>query len=83
MSQQSWAGFRAGFESVGLARSAPLKSFGLLWAGYKAGALGPIGIVRQTVQNLFPRLYRRLVDQYVRLRGLTIEEARQQVRESN
>jgi len=76
MSPQAWAGFQAGFESVGLARTAPLKSFSLLWKGYRAGASSPLGVVRQTVQNLFPRLYRRLVDQYVRFRGLTLEQAR-------
>ncbi len=82
MSPQAWAGFRAGFESVGLARKAPLESFSLLWQGYKAGAIGPLGIVRQTIQNLFPRAYRRLVDQYVRVRGLSIEDARAQERAS-
>jgi len=76
MSPQAWAGFQAGFESVGLARTAPLKSFSLLWKGYRAGASSPLGVVRQTVQNLFPRFYRRLVDQYVRFRGLTLEQAR-------
>jgi len=75
MSPQAWAGYRAGFESVGLARSAPLKSFSLLWQGYRAGAIGPVGIVRQSIQNLFPRFYRRLIDQYVRMRGLSIEDA--------
>lgn len=78
MSPVAWAGFRARFESVGLARSAPLQSFSLLWQAYRAGAMGPLGMVRQSVQNLFPRLYRRLVDQYVRLRGLTLEQARRQ-----
>ena len=82
MSPQAWAGFRAGFESVGLARTAPLKSFSLLWQGYQAGAIGPLGIVRQTIQNLFPKAYRRLVDQYVRNRGLSLEQARAQERES-
>jgi glycosyltransferase involved in cell wall biosynthesis len=76
MSPKAWAGFRAGFESVGLARSAPLKSFALLWNGFRAGAVSPLGIVRQSIQNLFPVFYRRLVDQYVRVRGLTVDEAR-------
>jgi len=78
MSPKAWAGYRAGFESVGLARTAPLKSFSLLWKGYRAGALSPLGIVRQSIQNLFPRFYRRLVDQYVRFRGLSVEDARAQ-----
>lgn len=76
MSPKAWAGFRAGFESVGLARSAPLKSFSLLWKGYQAGAISPLGVVRQSIQNLFPRFYRRLVDQYVQRRGLSVENAR-------
>lgn len=78
MSPVAWAGFQARFESVGLARSAPLKSFSLLWSGYRAGAMSPVGMVRQSVQNLFPVLYRRLIDQYVRLRGLSLEQARSQ-----
>ncbi len=78
MSPVAWAGFRARFESVGLARSAPVQSIGLLWTAYRAGAMSPLGMVRQSIQNLFPRLYRRLVDQYVRFRGLTLEQARRQ-----
>ncbi len=78
MSPIARAGFRARFESVGLARSAPLQSLGLLWKAYRAGAMSPLGMVRQSIQNLFPRFYRRLVDQYVRLRGLTLEQARRQ-----
>jgi len=69
MSEQAWHGFRARFESVGLARSAPVKSFKLLLAARKAKAMSTKGIVRQLVQNHAPRFYRRLVDQYVRLRG--------------
>lgn len=77
MSPQAWAGFQAKFESVGLARSAPLASFSLLWQGYRAGAISPLGIIRQSIQNLFPRVYRRLIDQYVRLRGVSLEQARE------
>ncbi len=69
MSEEAWHGFRARFESVGLARSAPIKSFKLLLAARKAGAMSAKGICRQLVQNYAPRLYRRLVDQYVRFRG--------------
>ena len=78
MSPVAWAGFQARFESVGLARTAPLQSFALLWKGYRAGAIGPIGMVRQCIQNLFPVLYRRLIDQFVKHRGLSLEEARRQ-----
>jgi len=69
MSEQAWHGFRARFESVGLARSAPIKSFKLLLAARKAQAISTIGLCRQLVQNYAPKMYRRLVDQYVRLRG--------------
>ena len=69
MSEQAWHGFRARFESVGLARSAPIKSFKLLLTARKADAMSTGGMCRQLVQNHAPRLYRRLVDQYVRLRG--------------
>lgn len=78
MSPRAWAGFRARFESVGLARTAPLKSMALLWDGYRAGAIGLTGMGRQSIQNLFPILYRRLIDQYVRLRGLSLEQARRE-----
>ena len=76
MSEQAWAGYQARFESVALARVSPVQSFKLLWAARNSGAMSLLGIVRQTVQNLAPRQYRRLVDQYVRLRGATLEEAR-------
>lgn len=74
MSEQAWHGFRASFESVGLARKEPIKSFKLLLAARKAGAMSTKGLVRQLVQNYAPRLYRRLVDQYVRLRGDTLSK---------
>lgn len=76
MSTKAVAGFAARFESVGLARSAPLKSLGMLWRGYRADAMSAIGMIRQIIQNLFPRLYRRLIDQYVRVRGLSLEQVR-------
>ncbi len=76
MSEQAWAGYQARFESVALARVSPMQSFKLLWAARNAGAMSLLGVVRQTVQNLAPRQYRRLVDQYVRLRGATLDEAR-------
>ena len=72
MSEQAWCGFRARVESVGLARSAPLKSFRLLLAARKIHAMSTKGVCRQLVQNYTPRLYRRLVDQYVRLRGMPL-----------
>ncbi len=76
MTKQAWAGYQARVESVGLTKKAPLQSFKLLWKARQLGAISTSGIVRQSIQNLTPRLYRRLVDQYVRLRGLTLEQAR-------
>ena len=69
MSEMAWVGFRARFESVALARSEPIQSLKLLLAARKAGAMSAKGICRQLVQNYAPRFYRRLVNQYVRLRG--------------
>lgn len=76
MSPRAWAGYQARFESVGIARSAPLKSFALLWAAKRAGAMSMGAIVRQSIQNLAPRLYRRLIDQYVRLRGAPLDRVK-------
>jgi len=69
MSEQAWHGFRASFESVSLARKHPIESVKLLLAARNSGAMSTKGMVRQLVQNYAPRIYRRLVDQYVRLRG--------------
>ena len=76
MSTQAWAGYLARVESVGLARRAPVQSFKLLWNAKKLGAMSLSGIIRQCIQNLAPRQYRRLVDRYVRLRGATLAEIR-------
>ena len=76
MSPQAWAGYLARFESVGLARRAPVQSFKLLWNARKLGAMSLPGIIRQSIQNMAPRQYRRLVDRYVRLRGATLAEVR-------
>ncbi|MFK8082862.1 MAG: glycosyltransferase family 2 protein [Granulosicoccus sp.] len=76
MSKQAWAGYQARVESVSLARSAPFQSFGLLWKANRLGAISVPGILRQTIQNLAPRLYRRLVDQYVRMKGATLDQVR-------
>ena len=76
MSEKAWAGYQARVESVSYARHAPLQSFKMLLAARKLGAISVKGIVRQTLQNMAPRAYRRLVDNYVRLRGSTLEELR-------
>jgi glycosyltransferase involved in cell wall biosynthesis len=74
MSDMAWAGFRARFESVNVARQSPLESVSLIWQGYRAGALSLPGSARQLVQNMMPKLYRRLTDQYVRMRGHTLDQ---------
>jgi len=76
MSSQAWAGYQARVESVALARKAPLQSFKLLWIARSLGVMSIMGIVRQSIQNLAPRWYRRLVDHYVRWRGATLEQAK-------
>ena len=76
MSPQAWAGYLARFESVGLARRDPVQSFKLLWNAKKLGAMSLPGVIRQSIQNLAPRQYRRLVDGYVGFRGATLEQAR-------
>ncbi|MFK7861276.1 MAG: glycosyltransferase family 2 protein [Granulosicoccus sp.] len=76
MSVQAWAGYQARVESVSLARRAPYQSFKLLWKARRLGAISGSGILRQTIQNLAPRWYRKLVDQYVRIRGATLDQAR-------
>ena len=69
MSEQALLAFKARFESVGLARSAPLQSMGMLIKAYRGGAMSLGSMMRQTLQNYTPRFYRRLTDQYVKLRG--------------
>ncbi len=72
MSDKAWSGFRARFESVGIARTAPLESFKLLLAARNTKAMSTKGVCRQMIQNYAPRMYRRLVDVYVRFRGLPL-----------
>jgi hypothetical protein len=36
--------------------------------------MGFAGMGRQLLQNFAPRLYRRLIDQYVRLRGMPLDQ---------
>lgn len=74
MSDQAWAGYLARFESVGLARKSPLKALKLLWQANRAGAMSAKAAVRQALQCFFPSFYRRLVDQFVRLRGLALSD---------
>ncbi|MFK7994743.1 MAG: glycosyltransferase family 2 protein [Granulosicoccus sp.] len=76
MSVQAWAGYKARVESVSMARQAPWQSFKLLWQARRLGAMSGPGILRQSVQNLAPRAYRKLVDHYVRLRGATLDQLR-------
>ncbi len=74
MSEQAWAGYLARFESVALARKAPLKTLGILWRANRCGAMSFKGMMRQALQCFFPGFYRRLVDQYVRLRGHALSD---------
>jgi len=76
MSTAAWTGYRARFESVANARRAPFKTIGLLWSAHRAGAMSIKGMMRQILQCYTPRLYRRMVDQYVRWRGLQLTDIR-------
>ena len=69
MSERAWLGFSARYLSVGLARRRPVAAAAGLWRAWRAGAIGPGGVARQTLQNHAPRLYRRLTDRYVAWRG--------------
>jgi len=72
MGQQAWLGFQARFASVALARSQPIASIKLLLQAVRAGAMSPKGMVRQLIQNHCPKIYRKLVDNYVRYRGISL-----------
>ena len=74
MSKQAWAAYRGRFESVALARTAPVESIKLVVQAWRTGAMGFAGMGRQLLQNFTPRLYRRLIDQYVRLRGAPLDQ---------
>lgn len=76
MSEQAWAGYEGRVKSVSLARKAPVQSFKMLLNARRHGAMSTMSIIRQCIQNLAPRSYRRLVDRYVRMRGLTLDQAR-------
>ncbi|MBX2825275.1 MAG: glycosyltransferase [Gammaproteobacteria bacterium] len=73
MSADTWLAFRAHHESPALARTAPRESAGLIWQAYRQGVLSSKGMLRQFIQTFAPRLYRRLVDTYVRFRGAPLE----------
>lgn len=69
MSERAWLAFRARFESVALARQHPFASLALLWQAWRGNAMSGKGAIRQLLQNLTPRLYRRFTDLYVRFNG--------------
>ena len=74
MSDAAWLGYKAKFESGG---GTSLKdSLRMLLAAKKAGVLSSKGVIRQMLQNRAPRLYRRLVDRFVALRGLSLDSIR-------
>jgi len=74
MSDKAWAGYRARFESVGMAKKSPIETLKILWQANRAGAMSAKATVRQALQCFFPAFYRRLVDQYVKLRGLPLSD---------
>lgn len=74
MSDKAWAGYKARFESVGMAKKSPIKTLKILWQANRAGAMSAKAAVRQALQCFFPAFYRRLVDQYVKLRGLPLSD---------
>jgi len=74
MSNRAWLAFQARFESVALARQHPLKSLSLLWNAWRGNAMSATSVLRQIMQNLTPRLYRRLIDLYVRFNGQQLPE---------
>jgi len=73
MSAETWLAFQAHHQSPALARSAPGQSLGLIWRAYRAGVISHKATARQLLQTFAPRLYRRLVDNYVRFRGAPLE----------
>jgi len=76
MSKEAWLGFRAHHESPALAHSAPRECVAVVWRAYRQNVIGVKGLLRQLVQTFAPRLYRRLVDTYVRFRGMPLESVR-------
>jgi len=69
MSERARLGFDARFLSGSLLRRHPLESGAMVMRAWRAGAIGTGGALRQTLQNVAPRSYRRLTDAYVRWRG--------------
>ncbi len=78
MSEAAQTAFAARYKSVSLARRAPLQSIKMIIQAWRAGAMSASGVVRQLLQSFTPRLYRRIVDQYVRFRGATLAEVTRQ-----
>jgi len=78
MSEQAQIAFAARYQSVALARKSPLQSLSLIWRAYRVNAMSITGAARQVLQSFFPRFYRRLIDQFVRIRGATdtVEKAK-------
>lgn len=69
MSERARLGFDARFLSGSQLRRRPLASFAMVLRAWRSGAIGTGGALRQTLQNVAPRSYRRLTDAYVRLKG--------------
>ena len=75
MPAQAQLAFAARFESVSLAQSHPVDALKVIWRAWRASAMSGKGALRQLMQSFSPRLYRKLTDQYVRLRGLPLSPA--------
>lgn len=74
MSEAAWLGYKAKFESGG--GTGLIKGVGMIQSARKAGALSSKGAIRQFLQNLSPRFYRKLTDKFVALRGRSLESIR-------
>ncbi len=73
MSDAAWIGYRAKFETGSINLRQRLA---LLKQARAAGVVGYKGALRLLVQHTFPRLYRRLTDRFVAMRGQSLEAIR-------
>jgi len=82
MSESAWVGYRAFFYSRFIAGASPLKSLKEIWRASLTGTASPKSCLAQTLQTFAPGLYRRLTDQWVRIKGLkSMEQGNQDAAE--
>ncbi len=74
MSVQARAGFEAHFLSGIYAWRSPLRSWKLLWHARQSGTIGTAGMLRQLLQNYAPKIYRKMTNFYVSIRGLSLSK---------